>query len=302
MRKGLTVGFVVLGCSYACVGEDASLSTTPTNGGSAEADAALVDSGLPGSDSGGGAADGPDSADAGPTCDPDLVGLWHANDTTQDALRSDGLPNDLTWSNAIHATYTGGKDAKAFDFSSAANVPEKPAVFRNAASRLATATSLTVSLWARSSLATGAAEGNLIEISPEPASVSTKIAVSVQRPSSPDPATSNQVGVTVNGTFRSFPASLRDQPAGQWRHYVVTLAPSSGNTAIAVYVDGAPAGTDSVAGLLVSLAGASLRFGGTYALYDFRGALDEIALYRRALSSAEIAALQTSVSPRFCPP
>lgn len=151
--------------------------------------------------------------------------------------------------------------------------------------------------------AAGAAEGNLVDISPAPASASTRIAVSVQRPAPPGAATSNQVGVSVNGTFKNFPSSLRDQPDGTWRHYVVTIAPSGGNTAIAVYVDGAAAGTDSAAGVLASLAGARLRFGGTYAgFYDFRGAIDEIALYRRALSPAEITALHTSVVPRFCPP
>ena len=307
MKKVLAVAaFVVLGCSYACVGEDPSLSTAPTDERTADPDAALLESGLPPSDAarGSDAADADaDAADAGPTCDPDLVGLWHANNTAQDAIRQDGLPNDLTWSDPLHVTYTAGKDGQAFDFSSTANVPVKPAVFRDPATRLTTATSLTVSLWARSFLAAGAAEGNLVDISPAPASPSTRISVSVERPAPPGAATSNQVGVSVNGEFKNFAASLRDQAADQWRHYVVTLRPSGGNTAIAVYVDGAAAGTDSAAGVLVSLASARLSFGGSYAnFYDFRGALDEIALYRRALSQAEITALHASVVPSFCPP
>jgi len=84
----------------------------------------------------------------------------------------------------------------------------------------------------------------------------------------------------------------------QWQHVAVVY---DGNTGMAdFYVDGIPAGTDVIQdGTSIAGNNIELRIGirATDLNRDFDGFMDEIRIYNRGLSSAEIASLAAGMSP-----
>lgn len=89
------------------------------------------------------------------------------------------------------------------------------------------------------------------------------------------------VEVFANGYVDAFGPAL---PVATWSHLAATLA----NGSLRLYVNGNLAGTATVSGTMPNSNG-PLRFGGNAIWGDwYAGQLDEIRVYNRALSAAEI--------------
>jgi hypothetical protein len=83
---------------------------------------------------------------------------------------------------------------------------------------------------------------------------------------------------------------------GQWHHVTVTR---SGNT-YKFYVDGVQNGTERFDSNAVPTANAPLTFGKAEALAALNGSLDEVQIYSRALSAAEVQSAYASSSEGLC--
>jgi hypothetical protein len=95
---------------------------------------------------------------------------------------------------------------------------------------------------------------------------------------------------TDNGTSTVYPQAL---PLNQW-HFLAATFIANGNRSI--YLDGVPVAVSTAGGHSVSAnpftIGANYVFGGRY----FAGKLSDVAVYNRALSAAEIAAIYSAAS------
>lgn len=81
---------------------------------------------------------------------------------------------------------------------------------------------------------------------------------------------------------------------GKWAHYVAVFDPAKG---VSLYVDGAGGAPRAVKGLL-TLKTADLFIGGDESSGTFAGAIDEVAIYARALPFAQIAAHKNLGRPK----
>lgn len=86
-------------------------------------------------------------------------------------------------------------------------------------------------------------------------------------------------------------------PTGSWHHVAGTFD----GTELAVYIDGQSAATAAVKGSLSPAAGTNLMVGADpiNPVDKFTGAVDEVRVYSRALSAAEIAALYAAPDPAY---
>jgi hypothetical protein len=113
----------------------------------------------------------------------------------------------------------------------------------------------------------------------------------------PDPAADRRVQVTVGGASAGFGSAPDiDCGLGEWRHLVVTVAPPVGGLYhTTLYLDGVEEGSTDLAGAF-SDTDAPLGIGKDGAT-DFRfvGAVDDVRVYNRALSPAEVAELYLSL-------
>lgn len=299
MRSLLAAGW--LAGLAACVGDTPGGTAAPVDAGTEPGrvtpDAAAL---LPDADAPMDADAATDAglADAGDarTCDPALLSLWLGNGTTQDRAGA----NLLAWTDPLHVRYAAGKAGDSFDFSSTAAVPPASAVFRETAIGLDGATELTVSLWAAPFSASSAQFGNLFGLAPVPASPETQLRVVLLH--APAQADSGKVvlAISANGVLEQFPDSQRVAQPGVWTHYVVTFASAVDSTSIRLFVDGQPMGMRSIPGPLPALENARIGIGGRYALDDYHGRIDEVALYTRVLTAVEVGALHNDVARPPC--
>lgn len=92
----------------------------------------------------------------------------------------------------------------------------------------------------------------------------------------------------AGGTTRTLVADGQTVPAGQWVHAVATY---NGAT-MRLYQNGVEVGSIGASGLMDSNASAPVSIGSNPNMYGvFNGAIDEVRLYKRALSSTEVQAL-----------
>lgn len=119
----------------------------------------------------------------------------------------------------------------------------------------------------------------------------------------------------TNGAFAGAGVAIPHLWDFCWHHFAGVFDPAGGQ--VRAYIDGSPAGSVSIPGLPVANNVRPLRFGhasggGTPTRF-FRGSLDEVTLYDRALSPTEIGALyaagaagkvnpSATISTSFCPP
>lgn len=98
-------------------------------------------------------------------------------------------------------------------------------------------------------------------------------------------------GAVVGGRFAEA-ASKASVPTGSWHHVAGTFDGKE----LAVYIDGQPAATTAVAGSLSPSAGTNLMVAADpiNPVNKLTGAVDEVRVYGRALSAAEIGALYTA--------
>jgi concanavalin A-like lectin/glucanase superfamily protein len=94
-------------------------------------------------------------------------------------------------------------------------------------------------------------------------------------------------GAAVGGRLREVVATAA-VPTGSWHHVAGTF----NGTELAIYIDGKPAGSAAVSGSLSPSTGTNLMVGADpiNPVSKFTGAVDEVRVYSRALSAAEIAA------------
>ena len=93
--------------------------------------------------------------------------------------------------------------------------------------------------------------------------------------------------------------SMTELKEVRWQHVAATWDQASGT--VRYYYNGRPDGTASFAGPL-AMNNTGIGFAGRPSgAYAFAGRLDEVRIYRRALSPAEIAVLATMVPPNYAP-
>lgn len=99
-----------------------------------------------------------------------------------------------------------------------------------------------------------------------------------------------QIGTSdsIGGGFYGSNVGSGITTTGQWVHVALTFDGTTGT----MYVNGTATNTFP---FTPSLSGASLRIGriGSDTTYDFSGSIDDVRLYNRALSAAEVSALQS---------
>jgi len=109
-----------------------------------------------------------------------------------------------------------------------------------------------------------------------------------------DNGTAGAIRVEVSGGYVVGTTDLRD---GQWHHVAAVLPAGQNNVnKVLLYVDGAPDGSSAVQGQSINTASSQeVRIGRGHGNYYFPGPIDEVYLYNRALSAAEIATLYTAL-------
>jgi hypothetical protein len=224
--------------------------------------------------------------------------IWHGDGTPVDALGR----NTLTWSSPIQVNYEAGKRGQAFDFSKAdiAGPPlMTPFAAISAGSGFAVnLTELTFSLWVNSFILGSARRGSLLTLLPTQGGAETKIQMDLGQPLNGD-ITTTWVLLSINGVLRSSAGTQRTS-ANEWVHYVTTIKNDGTETQIKFYVNGLLKDQTSVPGKLPPMGTPEIQLGGGR-LAAYRGKLDEVAIYGKALSDQEISALYTSVVPANCP-
>lgn len=102
--------------------------------------------------------------------------------------------------------------------------------------------------------------------------------------------------VAVGGKLRQV-VTKATVPTGSWHHVVGTF---DGHT-LAVYIDGNPAANSAVSGAIRPSIGTNLMVGADPIdpARKFTGVVDEVRVYRRALSASEVATLYASDDPAY---
>lgn len=102
--------------------------------------------------------------------------------------------------------------------------------------------------------------------------------------------------VAVGGKFPQA-VTKATVPTGSWHHVVGTF---DGHT-LAVYIDGSRATTSAVSGTIRPSTGTNLMIGADPIdpARKFTGAIDEVRVYKRALSAGEVAALYEAEDPAY---
>lgn len=281
--------FLVLGVT-GCVSDDAQPPAKPT----ASVDAGTsggMDGAVPPVDASAATEAG---VDAGPTCDPSVISLWHGDGTTVDSLAR----NALAWSLPTQEGYVPSRFGKAFDFSSTILSPAASVSAPKGAGFPSGLTELTLSVWADPYTPGRASTGNLITIAPSPASAGTRIGLGLGPSGN---STDTIVQMYANGDFRAPAGTQKANVLDEWTHYVVTMKNDAQNLSLAFYVNGILKDNASVSGTLPPMGEPEIRLGGALSAYTYRAKIDEVAVYRRALSNPEVAALYTSGKPAGCP-
>jgi hypothetical protein len=223
------------------------------------------------------AADAADAADAAsPTCfpaPPSMIAWWSGDGDLTD--RVGGLTGSSgTQSGATAVTFAPGEVAAAFDLHGASyvEIPDAPA--------LAQATALTIEAW----LFATALGGRVLD--KNSAGGSDGYMLDTHK---------NKARMIIGKTSVSSPADL---PTGVWTH----VAGTYDGAVVSVFVNGALAASTPRTGPIPT-SPVPVRIGADSAGKNrFAGLLDEVVLYDRALSEAELAAVVAGGARGRCRP
>jgi Concanavalin A-like lectin/glucanases superfamily len=258
-----------------------------------------------------------DAADAATICDNALVSLYHGENNTLDALTR----NPAFWPSA--ARYTEGRIGAAFDLEPPLNVvgvaPKTNAPFVGLAKAAADAgasqsiDALTISAWVRrahpdaGAAASGVGLGPLVQFLQPPSAANVNIRNVLTfgiNLSGFDPFVQIRIGPAGAETVVNFDTNSVPGPT-DWTHYVVVFKQTPNTeTSIQAFVNSVSKGIKPFARAMPQIPqDAYLELGGynNEMSRTFASALDEVAIYKRALSDGEVAALYASRTPLNCP-
>jgi Concanavalin A-like lectin/glucanases superfamily len=292
----------------ACVGDEPTVggSLTKDAGDGSDAQVATGDAGT----------DATAVTDAADGCDKDLVSLYHGENDTLDALTR----NPAFWPSS--ARYTQGRVGNAFDLQPPPQVsgvpPKTNAPFvgltqAGDAGAMQAIDALTISAWVRQAhpdagaVSAGIALGPLVHFSqpPDAANVNIRnvLTFGINRTGA-DPFVQIVVGPAGAVTLVNFDTNSVPGPT-DWTHYVVVFKQiSSTETSMQAFVNSVSKGIKPLARAMPQIPqDAYLELGGYSNEMDraFGSALDEIAIYKRALSNDQVTALYASRAPLNCP-
>ncbi len=219
------------------------------------------------------------------TCQPAPVGLvswWTADNNALDSRsRHNGTLDG-------GATFAAGQNGQAFSFpaqSTSVGIPNDPALFP--------ANALTIEAWINPSTYTGCS-GNQYRVFHTVRAVLrgyvTFIECSTQRfvgQIFDSSGNSNTIASTAGATF----------PPNVWTHFAMTWDGSN----LRIYVNGVLDNTVATTITAIGTNSDPLRIGNE-SNFGFKGQIDEVALYSRALSASEIAAIHAAATSGKCKP
>ncbi|MBX3228313.1 MAG: LamG domain-containing protein [Labilithrix sp.] len=216
-----------------------------------------------------------------------LVGYYPLNDGAGTVVRDcSGRGNDGTVISSHGQMWTNGMFGGAFATTASAGCIDlgKPADL------LLEGTSFTVSAWGRAdAFGTSTISYYLVGRTVFPDSAGWRLGTD------PGNTWSTKLSDTTRGLL--FLESAGQQSTGVWTHVVAVYASAGNGTngAVTLYVNGAAVDSSPFSAVKPDN-GASLRIGcrGDNQGY-FRGAIDEVRIYNRALSAADVAALSKKV-------
>ena len=223
------------------------------------------------------------------TINDGLLGYWKLDETTSPSVDSSGYGRDATWS----STPSGSTTVPGLNFTDSRSLSVDSAADYASYTAPAASTVVTVTAWVK---ATAAGGGNYQRILESPAYTFYINAAILTAPDNPmSLAFSSQR--TTKGDFKSPSNSLT---YGTWYHVAATYDSSSTANLPVMYINGvsqtittfsAPAGAQfsNVGTAYIGNRGAGDRY--------FNGLIDDLRIYNRILSAAEINALYIGGQP-----
>jgi len=220
-----------------------------------------------------------------------LIGFWRLDETATDAVDDSGNGNDGVWTGTVAGVNTvpaAGPPGVALPNANCASFNGTTGYIEvGAPAVLNVTTAITVAAWLN--IASTTAEKKAVaRWSDTPAAYSWLL--SVAQPANNEPIFAVQTGIM---NIKQSGVTLTP---GTWYHVVATYDGAAMN----MYVNGAVAGMPAAATGAIVVSTAPVRIGaggGTAAEQPFDGRIDDVRIYDRALSGAEVTTLYNGVLP-----
>ena len=213
-----------------------------------------------------------------------LIGYWKLDDASSPAIDYSGYGNNLTWQNSATSSGTVPTLAFADPKSLSLSGATQDAALTPIPSTVQVSLPITVSAW-YSATTTDTSGGEILTAGD---SYALRLI----------PGGVSCVKYLGSNSWINMTASPAGALNGNWHHLACVLA----TTGMTLYLDGTAVVSNTDTNPVVYPAPAALnlsigRHGATQTTYDFTGKIDEVRLYNRALSQAQITALASGYQP-----